>query len=219
MTCALMMWLVFLQCDEITNKKELRRKSWEEGRRREEKCSHTWNTVGFVQHSSNTRPFLQTRLYLTQKQLWIFSVLAYHLLPKPPRYTTCTLRPTSQQHNVHSQILREVPQACLCPFQFIFQSRTCDRKDNPALRHTWQKCVKNKVCNTHTWLAYSQHMFLPHPCLHRQPPPLPEKQPRGSTVETQKPVFRHYEHCYSRFITVQCIFIYSVLQHYLEIGI
>jgi len=41
MTFALMMWLVFLQCDEITNRKELRRKSWEEGRRKEKKCSHT----------------------------------------------------------------------------------------------------------------------------------------------------------------------------------
>jgi hypothetical protein len=28
-------------------------------------------------------------------------------------------------------------------------------------------------------------MSLPHPCLHRRPPPLPEKQPRGSAVETQ----------------------------------
>ena len=125
----------------------------------------------------------------------------------------------SQQHNVHSQIPREVPWACLCPFQFIFQSRPCDRKDNPVLRDTWQKWMTNEVCNTHTWLAYSQHMFLPHPCLHRQPPPLPEQQPRGSTVETQKPIFRHYEHCYSTCIRVRCIFSYSVLQHYLEIGI
>lgn len=96
MTFALMMWLVLLQCDEITNKKELRGQSWEVGRRREEKCSHTWNTVGLVKYSSNISPFLQTGLYLTQKQLWIFSVPAYHLLPRPATYIACTaLRPTT----------------------------------------------------------------------------------------------------------------------------
>jgi len=213
------MWLVFLQCDEITNRKELRRKSWEEGRRKEKKCSHTWNTVGLVKHSLNTRPFLQTHLCLTQKQLWMFSVPAYHLLPKPPRYTARTLRPTTVSSIMSICKSREKCRRHAYVRSSLFSNHGHVTEKTAQYSDTWQKWVKNKVCNTYTWLAYSQHMFLLHPCLHHQPPPLPEKQPRGSTVETQKPIFKDYEHCYSRWITVRCIFIYSVLQDYQEIGI